>query len=228
MPPMSMIELPFANRAEAARRLAERLAIYRGAHPLVLAIPRGAVPMGRIIADALQGELDVVLVRKLGAPDNPEFAVGAVDETGTVHVARHAAAAGAGRVYLKRESEHQLRRIREQRRLYGQGRPACDPAGRVTIVVDDGLATGETMATALTAVRRSTPAKLVCAAPVASNEALARVGPLADDVVCLYASSDFGGVGAFYRRFDQVEDDEVVDALRGAAAPGGLNDAYAR
>jgi len=222
-----MIELPFADRADAARRLAERLAAYRGTHPLVLAIPRGAVPMGRIVADALHGDLDVILVRKLGAPANPEFAVGAVDESGTVHVARHAAAAGAGRIYLKRECEHQLQRIREQRRLYGQGRPACDPAGRVAIVIDDGLATGETMATALAAVRRHAPAKLVCAVPVASNEALARIRPLADDVVCLHASSSFRGVGAFYLRFDQVEDAEVVDALRGAGGPTGFNGAYA-
>jgi predicted phosphoribosyltransferase len=223
-----MDRLLFADRADAAQRLADALAGYRGSHPLVLAIPRGAVPMGRILADALQGELDVVLVRKLGAPANPEFAVGAVDESGAVHIARHAAAAGAGRIYLKREREQQLRRIREQRRLYGQGRPALDPAGRVVIVVDDGLATGETMAAALMAVRLRAPAKLVCAVPVASSDALARVRSMADEVVCLYASTDFGGVGAFYLRFDQVEDAEVVAALAGPDDAATLSDASAR
>lgn len=216
MNPLSRVnDLPFADRAEAARRLVERLAVYRGADPLVLAIPRGAVPMGRIIADALHGELDVVLVRKLGAPANPEFAVGAVDESGTTHVARYAAEAGAGHTFLEHEREHQLQRIHEQRSRYGEGRPPLDPKARLVIVVDDGLATGETMAMALAAVRRRAPAKLVCAVPVASVEALARVRPLADEMVCLHAPPGFEGVGAFYRRFDQVEDAEVVTALRG-------------
>lgn len=208
-----MDDLPFASRTQAARMLADRLAAYRGTHPLVLAIPRGAAPMGRIIADALQADLDVVLVRKLGAPDNPEFAVGAVDESGTMHVAEYAALTGADRRYLKHERARQLQRIGEQRRLYSRGRAPIDPGGRVVIVVDDGLATGETMVAALAAVRRQAPAKLVCAVPVASGDALARVSELADEVVCLLVPLHFAGVGAFYLSFNQIEDAEVTAAL---------------
>lgn len=204
----------FVDRIQAAHMLAERLDAYRDADALVLAIPRGAAPMGRVIADALHADLDVVLVRKLGAPGNREFAVGAVDESGTMHVAEYAATAGADRSYLGQERARQLQRIREQRRLYSQERPPIDPAGRVVIVVDDGLATGETMVAALAAVRRQAPAKLVCAVPVASGDALARVRSLADEVVCLHVPPHFGGVGAFYLRFDQVEDEDVVAALR--------------
>ncbi|MBU6248275.1 MAG: phosphoribosyltransferase [Xanthomonadaceae bacterium] len=207
-------DVPFAHRAQAARRLAERLCDYRGTDPLVLAIPRGAAPMGRIIADALQADLDVLLVRKLGAPGNPEWAVGAVDENGIMHVADHALLAGADRSYLRHERVRQLERIREQRRLYGHGRAPIDPRGRVVIVVDDGLATGQTMVAALAAVRRQGPARVVCAVPVAAREALARVRTLADEVICLHAPEHFDGVGQFYLRFGQVTDEEVIDALR--------------
>ncbi|WP_017464151.1 phosphoribosyltransferase [Dyella ginsengisoli] len=206
--------LPFFDRIEAARRLAERLAVYRDADALVLAIPRGAAPMGRVIADALHADLDVVLVRKLGAPGNPELAIGAVDESGTMHVAEYASLAGADGNYLECERGRQLQRIREQRRRYSRERAPIDPAGRVVIVVDDGLATGETMVAALAAVRRQAPARLVCAVPVASADALARVRSFADDVVCLHVPQHFDGVGAFYLRFDQVEDEDVVAALR--------------
>jgi predicted phosphoribosyltransferase len=208
--------LPFADRTHAARLLAERLASRRGSHPLILAIPRGAVPMGRVLADALEGELDVVLVRKLGAPMNPEFAVGAVDESGDVHASPYAEAAGADEAYLQGEAARQKTRIREQRRLYGEGREAVDPRGRVVIVVDDGLATGATMAAALAWVRKKAPSHLICAVPVASTEGLARMAPLADEVVCLATPAGFSSVGAHYRRFEQVEDADVVATLRGA------------
>jgi len=207
----------FKDRTDAARRLAEALAPHRGKRPLVLAIPRGAVAMGRVIADALGGELDVVLVRKLRAPGSPEFAVGAIDETGWAYVAAHAASAGAGAEYLEREKQAQLAALRKRRREYTPTRPPIDPAGRVVIVVDDGLATGATMIAALHAVRTRAPEKLVCAVPVAAPESLEAVRPFADEVVCLDAPDGFFAVGQFYREFNQVEDDEVVRLLAASA-----------
>jgi predicted phosphoribosyltransferase len=203
----------FRDRLDAAAHLAGALAPWRGSHPLVLAIPRGAVPMGKAIADALHGDFDVVLVRKLGAPFSPEFAVGAVDETGWVYVAPHARQAGAGPDYIERERTEQLRTLRRRRAAYTPKRAPIDPAGRVVIVVDDGLATGATMIAALHAVRSRGPARLVCAVPVAAPDSLEAVRPLADDVVCLYAPEDFGAVGRFYEDFGQVEDDEVIRIL---------------
>jgi predicted phosphoribosyltransferase len=204
----------FRDRIDAARRLAAPLAAYRGKNPLVLAIPRGAVPMGRALAEALGGELDVVLVHKLGAPGNPELAVGAIDETGWSYVADYAAEVGADEAHLARERHAQLDRLRARRALYTPARPPIDAAGRVAIVVDDGLATGATMIAALHAVRAQKPARLVCAVPVAAPDSLAKVRPYADEVVCLAAPANFRAVGQFYRDFRQVEDDDVVAILR--------------
>ncbi|MCC6534197.1 MAG: phosphoribosyltransferase [Burkholderiales bacterium] len=210
----------FPSRDVAGKRLAERLASYRGKHPLVLAIPRGAVPMGRIIADALAGELDVVLVRKLGAPGNPELAVGAIDETGWVYIADFAAAAGADERYLEREKQAQLRLLQARRSAYTPARAPLDPKGRVAIVIDDGLATGATMIAALHAVRAKGPAHLVCAVPVAPPECLERIRPYADELVCLQAPAEFYAVGQFYRDFRQVCDEEVIATLARTTAAG--------
>lgn len=206
----------FDDRDDAARRLAAALAAYQGKHALVLAIPRGAVPMGRTLADALGAELDVVLVRKLGAPGNPELAVGAMDESGWTYVADYAGEVGADAAYLAREKEKQLETLRKRRAQYTPHRHAIDPKGRIAIVVDDGLATGATMMAALHAVRAKEPARLVCAVPVASPDSLAKVKPYADEVVCLQAPWGFRAVGQFYRRFNQVEDEEVLALLDAA------------
>lgn len=203
----------FESRIDAAQQLAAALARYRGRNPLVLAIPRGAVEMGRVLADELGGELDVVLVRKLGAPHNAEFAVGAIDETGWVYVADHAASAGADGAYLEREKRAQLEVLRRRRAQYTPARPPIDPKGRVAIVVDDGLATGATMIAALHAVRARGCARLICAVPVAAPESLERIRPDADEVVCVAAPPEFFAVGQFYREFRQVEDDEVITLL---------------
>ncbi|MDW8468077.1 MAG: phosphoribosyltransferase family protein [Burkholderiales bacterium] len=206
----------FESRADAARRLAAALEHYRGRRPLVLAVPRGAVEMGAILAERLQGDLDVVLVRKLGAPGDPEFAVGAVDETGWTYVAEHAAQAGAEPAYLEREIERQLAELRRRRARYTPGRAPLDPAGRIAIVVDDGIATGASMIAALHAVREKNPERLVCAVPVAAAETLARVRRYADEIVCLEVPIGFHAVSQFYRDFPQVGDDEVVRLLEEA------------
>ena len=204
----------FRDRIDAAEQLAEALAAYRGQHPLVLAIPRGAVPMGRVIAQRLRGDLDVVLVRKLRAPFSPEFAVGAIDETGWAYIAPHAGQAGADARYLDEEKAAQLETLRKRRAAYTPDRAPIDPLDRIAIVIDDGLATGATMIAALHAVRARRPAKLVCAVPVGAPDSIEAVRPFADEIVCLDTPWDFGAVGRFYRNFDQVEDDEVIELLR--------------
>lgn len=204
----------FADRADAARRLAAALARYDGDNALVLAIPRGGVPLARFIADALHGEFDVMLVRKLGAPGNPEFAVGAIDEAGRVQLADYARRAGATPDYVEREAARQLAQIRERRASYSPLRAPVDPAGRTVIVVDDGLATGATMRAALAAARARGPKRLVCAVPVGERESVASVAG-ADDVVCLSTPDDFHAVGQYYADFSSVDDDEVIALLSG-------------
>ncbi|MDF3833393.1 phosphoribosyltransferase family protein [Cupriavidus basilensis] len=210
----------FQDRADAAARLADALSTYHGSHPMVLAIPRGAVPMGRIVADRLGGELDVVLVRKLGAPWHAELAVGAVDESGWIYVTPFAEAVGASPAYIEEERNGQLALLRQRRALYTPRRSAYPLGGRTVIVLDDGLATGATMIAALHAARQQQPARLICAVPVAAPDSLALVRGHADEVVCLYAPASFRAVGEHYQAFAQVDDSEVVACLAGDAAAG--------
>lgn len=201
----------FKDRIDAARRLADALAAYRGQNPLVLAIPRGAVPMGAALSEALGGELDVVLVHKLCSRWSPEYAIGAIDEGGRFFVSDPSE---ADEGWLKAERARRLQGLRERRALYSPEHPPIDPHGRVVIIVDDGLATGATMIAALQAVRAQGPQKLICAVPVGAPDSLHKVEPLADEVVCLHAPRGFQAVGQFYVHFDQVEDAEVVACLR--------------
>ncbi len=210
----------FANRHQAADRLAAALAAYKGRHPLILAIPRGAVPMGLRLAQALDGELDVVLVRKLRAPFNPEFAIGSIDESGWSYIADYAESVGGTPAYLAREKQTQLDTISKRRAQYTPLRPPIAPAGRTVIVVDDGLATGATMISALHALRAQQPARLVCAVPVAPPDTLEKMRPYADEVVCLQAPAFFQAVGQFYADFPQVDDEEVIGILRQAGQAG--------
>ena len=218
----------FRNREEAAQLLADALVEYRARRPqpdrqagdgqdrkpLVLAIPRGAVPMAKIIADELGGEVDVVLVHKLGAPGNPELAVGAVDETGQLYLSEGAAALYLSQDYLERERQAQLETLRRRRSLYTAARPPIDPAGRVVIVVDDGIATGSSMVAALRAVRARKPAKLIAATAVAPPQAVRLIEDYADEVICLQAPTFFYAVGQFFQEFPQVSDEEVITLLK--------------
>ncbi len=204
----------FIDRSDAARQLTEALQSYRDQNPLVLAIPRGAVPMGKIIADSLHGELDVVLSRKLGAPYSPEYAIGAIDESGWVYLSPDAMMIGVSAQHIEREKNKQMDAIRQRRAQYTPLKNPVDPAGRIVIIVDDGLATGATMIAALHALREQHPAKLICAVPVAAPDSLEKIRELADVVICLYAPSNFHAVGQFYQSFNQVEDEEVEQLLR--------------
>jgi predicted phosphoribosyltransferase len=217
----------YRDRDHAARHLAEALRDRAGEDPLVLAIPRGAVPMGLVLAEALGGELDVVLVRKLGAPGQPELAIGAVDEDGKVHLNEAASILHVREDYLERECRRQRAVLRARRVHYTPDRPAIPVRGRTVIVLDDGIATGATMIAALRATRRKGPRELIAAAAVMPPETRALIEREADRVVCLETPGDFLAVGQFFEHFDQVSDDEVIEALtaRRHEVPGRAHDA---
>jgi predicted phosphoribosyltransferase len=208
--------MQFRDRLEAGHLLAQALYRYKGQNPLVLAIPRGAVPMAKVVADALGGELDVVMVRKLGAPFHKEYALGAVNESGWTYLNPEAEAAGGSKDYIEHEKEVQMATMRRRRAEYTPERGPISPQDRMVIVIDDGLATGATMIAALHSLRAYQPAKLICAVPVAPIDVVEKVGDSCDELVCLDASPHFYAVGQFYASFPQVEDEEVISILREA------------
>jgi putative phosphoribosyl transferase len=211
----------FADRTAAGRQLAERLARFKTEQPLVLALPRGGVPVGFEVAQALDAPLDLILVRKIGAPMQPELAIGAVvdgDQPETVLNRDLVDDLQISERYLEGERARQLEEIERRRRLYGSGRAKIEVRDRTAIVVDDGIATGATMEAALHAVRRAGPRRLVLAVPVAPPETIARLRPQVDEIECLIMPDYLGAIGMFYADFRQLSDGEVVALLERAAA----------
>jgi predicted phosphoribosyltransferase len=210
-----MSRTPFTDRADAGRRLAAALRGIPVHDPLVLAIPRGGIAVAAPIAEELNAELDVVLARKMRAPEQPELAIGAVAEGGQLHLDhRTAMMAMADAAYIERERRTQLGEIVRRARLFRGSRPRARLAGRTVIVVDDGLATGSTMIAALRSARAEGATQLIAAVPVASVDALMQIGPLCERVVCLLQPEVFWAVGQFYADFEQVTDAQVEAALR--------------
>jgi predicted phosphoribosyltransferase len=205
----------FADREDAARQLAREFSNVELTHPLVLAIPRGGVATGAVLADELGAELDVVLSRKLRAPMQPELAIGAVGEDGEVYL-NHAIqfAIGVDESYIDNEREHQMREIARRQELFRAVRPQAQIGGRSVIITDDGIATGSTMIAALHAVRAQKPREMIVAVPVAPRDRLETIRRLCDRVICLLVPNDFMAVGQFYRSFEPVEDSDVVRLLR--------------
>lgn len=212
----------FSDRAEAGRRLAQALAAHGLEDVIVYALPRGGVPVAAEIASALRAPLDLALVRKIGAPGNPELAAAAVVDGQRPQVVRNEAiiqATGASEAYLAREVGRELAEIERRRRLYFRGARHPDPRGRTAIVVDDGLATGATARAAIHALRQRGAARVILAVPVAPPDTAADMLSEVDELVCLAQPSPFFGVGAFYEDFHQLSDDEVLMLLDRAPAP---------
>jgi putative phosphoribosyl transferase len=195
----------FADRHDAGRQLAAKLLAYKDARPVVLALPRGGVSVGYEVARRLHAPLDIILVRKIGAPLQPELAIGAIVEGDPVERFINRELVADLRVpasYIEEEIACEKREIERRRSLYFEDRRPIAVRGRTAIVVDDGIATGATMRAALAAVRRRGPSRLVLAVPVAPAHTIEDLHDAADDIVCLMACEDFGAIGFFYRDFD--------------------------
>lgn len=208
-----------SNRASAGRQLAKRLVRLRETDPLILALPRGGVPVAYEIARALDAELDLMLVRKLGAPGNREFAIGAVVDGEDPQVVLNDDAAeilSPGSDYLTREMSRQLIELERRRTAYLGSRRKPRIAGRMVVMVDDGIATGATITAAIKGARKAGVAGLVLAVPVAPRDAVARLEPLCDEIVVIAMPEPFGSVGQHYADFTQTSDAEVVRLMRDA------------
>jgi predicted phosphoribosyltransferase len=204
----------FKDRMAAADALADKLEGLRHEQPLILGIARGAVPMAARVAQALGAPWDVLLAKKLSAPHQPEFAVGAVDESGWVYRSPLVQELGIDEAYLAQEKEHQLALMRKRRAEYDAIAHRISPTGRTVIVVDDGLATGATMMAAIHGLKHQGARKVVCAVPIGSKTSVAQARQVADAVICLDEPVTFVSVSQGYRSFEQVSDQEVLSLLR--------------
>ncbi|HET7679785.1 MAG TPA: phosphoribosyltransferase family protein [Xanthobacteraceae bacterium] len=215
--------MAFRDRSQAGKQLAAALLPYRSEHPVVLALPRGGVPVAAEVAAALHAPLDLILVRKIGVPFQPELAMGAVVDGGTPLVVRNddiIGITGIDGADFKAVCDHELAEIERRRQRYLGTRGRVDVSGRTAIVVDDGIATGATTRAALRATRMRHPKKLVLAVPVAPTDSLAAMREEADEVICLEDHEAFGAIGYYYSDFRQVSDEEVVELLRRFASNG--------
>lgn len=208
--------MSFANRLDAGRKLAQALDGYKEQRPVILALPRGGVPVAAVVAEALHAPLDLVLVRKIGVPAQPELAMGAVVDGGDPIIVRNEDVIryeNIDETKFQAICERELAEIERRRRRYLGNRARVNVAGRVAIVIDDGIATGATTRAALRATRQRNPKKLVLAVPVAPTVALGEMRAEADDVICLEDYEFFGAIGYYYADFRQTSDEEVVAAL---------------
>lgn len=211
----SWLDLPFENRAHAGRVLARALgSLARGERPIVLALPRGGVPVGFEVAKALRLPLDVFLVRKLGVPGHAELAMGAIASGGVRVLNREVLSSlPVSPDAIERVTAFEERELRRRETLYREGRPPLDVRGRTVFVVDDGLATGTTMRAACTALARLEPREIVVAVPVGAEDTCADMHEVADEVVCVTTPAPYYAVGQWYREFAQTTDDEVRTLL---------------
>jgi putative phosphoribosyl transferase len=208
--------MPFIDRDDAGRQLAKALARYKDRKPIVLALPRGGVPVAAKVAEALHAPLDLLLVRKIGVPFQPELAMGAVVDGASPLTVRNEeviSLAGISEHEFSTVRDQQLAEIERRRKMYVGDRPHPELAAHMVIVVDDGIATGATTRAALEAVRLRKPSKLVLAVPVAPTDTLKKLAGEADEIVCLEDYEEFGAIGFFYSDFRQVSDDEVIELL---------------
>ncbi len=206
----------FADRRTAGRQLAERLHHLRQDEPLVLALPRGGVPVGFEVARELDAPLDVLLVRKIGVPWQPELALGAVVDGADPQVLINeglASALAVARSYITSETARQLTEIERRRRVYLGDKPPPALSGRTIIIVDDGIATGSTARAALRAVRKAGARRIVLTVPVAPEDTIEQLRAEVDDIVCLSSPSPFIAVGAHYSEFPQLADVDVIALL---------------
>ncbi len=207
----------FRNRTDAGERLVPALQHLKSSHPIVLALPRGGVPIGAIVAAALGASLDLILVRKIGAPGNPELAAGAVVDGGAPVTVLNDDVVRLMQIsedYLAEETDRQLKEIERRRGIYLGDRPRPQIQGRTVIVIDDGIATGATVRAALRAVRKANPDRLILAVPVASSDVIAALRPLADETICLESPDFLGAIGPYYLDFSQVGDSDVQAVVR--------------
>jgi putative phosphoribosyl transferase len=208
--------VPFKNRSDAGRKLAARLVEFKDQRPVVLALPRGGVPVAAEVATALDAPLDLILVRKIGVPFQPELAMGAVADAGKPLIVRNEDVirlAGIDESDFDAVCNRELAEIQRRRQRYLGDRKVTEVAGHTAIVVDDGIATGATTRAALRAVRMRNPKQLVLAVPVAPTDSLAVMGREADRVICLEDYSDFGAIGFYYSDFRQISDEQVIEIL---------------